>query len=63
MPGVATSNVVASAEPAALRRMADLVAAGALLPSVSEVFRFEDLDEALASLHAGALGKISIQIG
>jgi NADPH:quinone reductase-like Zn-dependent oxidoreductase len=63
LPGVATSNVVASAEPAALRRMADLVAAGTLLPRVTEVFRLEEVGEALTSLRSGALGKISIQVG
>jgi NADPH:quinone reductase-like Zn-dependent oxidoreductase len=63
LPGVATSNVVATADPAALRRIAGFVAAGALVPSISEVFRFEDIDEALVSLARGTLGKISIQIG
>lgn len=60
--GITATNILASAEPALLRRIAGLVEAGKLRPPATQVYEFEQIDDAFAALAAGARGKIAVRI-
>jgi NADPH:quinone reductase-like Zn-dependent oxidoreductase len=60
--GLTRTNVVAMAKPEYLDRMAAMAASGVLRAPVKKVYDLEHIDDALAALAAGALGKIAIRI-
>jgi NADPH:quinone reductase-like Zn-dependent oxidoreductase len=60
--GLIATNVVAMAKPRYLDRMAAMAASGALCAPVKEVYDLEHIDDALAALAAGALGKIAVRV-
>ncbi|MCU1415482.1 MAG: NADPH:quinone reductase [Microbacteriaceae bacterium] len=62
LTGARTTNVVATANPVALQHIADLVGAGCLRPSVSKVFDFEEITEAISAQQSGVLGKVAVRI-
>jgi NADPH:quinone reductase-like Zn-dependent oxidoreductase len=60
--GIEVANIVATAEPAKLERMAEMAAAETLHGHVTQVFAFEEIEAALAALAAGAVGKIALRM-
>ena len=62
LAGVRATNIVTAANPAVLQRVADLVEAGTLRASVSKVFGFEEIAEAISAQRSGAHGKVAVRI-
>jgi NADPH2:quinone reductase len=62
LAGVRATNIVTAANPAVLQHIADLVAGGELRASVSQVFGFEEIAEAISTQQAGVLGKVAVRI-
>ena len=62
LAGVRATNVVTAANPVALQHIADLVEAGVLRPTVSKVFGFEEIAEAISAQQSGVLGKVAVRI-
>jgi NADPH2:quinone reductase len=62
LAGVRATNIVTAANPAVLQHIADLVAGGELRASVSQVFGFEGIAEAISTQQEGVLGKVAVRI-
>jgi NADPH:quinone reductase-like Zn-dependent oxidoreductase len=60
--GIDVTNIIASVEPAKLKRMAQLAEAGTLHGHVTQVFAFEEIEAAFAALAGGAVGKIGLRV-
>jgi NADPH:quinone reductase-like Zn-dependent oxidoreductase len=56
------TNIVTASNPAVLQQIADLVEVGTLRPSVSKVFGFEEIAEAISAQQSGVLGKVAVRI-
>jgi NADPH:quinone reductase len=60
--GFEGTNVFSMADTALMTRIADLIRAGKLRATVTEVHPFERIDEAFEALSLGSLGKIAIRL-
>ena len=57
-----SANVIAEADQAAVREIAELAAKQILRPTVTETFTLDEVPTALERLAAGVVGKIGIRI-
>jgi NADPH:quinone reductase-like Zn-dependent oxidoreductase len=62
LPGVRAVNVLAEVDQDSLVTIADLTASGRLRAPITRTFAFAELDQALAALRDGAVGKLAIRI-